>query len=700
MKINKILLCASLAGLTLGGCTYDDSEAKRSLGDLEKRMTNVEQEVNKLNSSMTNLKALVDAVQNKVTISSVKTTDEGCIIVFSNGTTATILNGKNGGIPYIGGNGNWWIDNTDLGVRGLGKDGQNGADGSVPTIGANGNWWIDYKDTGISAGSEGLTMDGLVPYVGENGNWWVGQTDTGYKAVGKDGKDGKDGVDGQIPYVGENGNWWIGQTDTGFKAVDQMDNYPVVTILEQSGVYYWALAMNGKVELLYGPDGQPIPVVNQFNIVPIVHVTTSGFWELSFDNGATWNYLVDDFGQKYIFQFWGSSTPSCNCPVGSVSVTDQGLVIVLNTGEVITIPFSYDGTGIPAESLAEPCPYNVNPSETNVTVPNFSVYTYPSNNKVLAISFTGIRTYSGDYMTFHGTGMDDQNIWVEIDDTPVSFKVIEADDNRIQAKADVVFLVDNSGSMSEEADYVAQEINNWSKELNKYMDVQFGLVASEGKYVNGASDIADVSQLSNLLNRGVTGTSRTMTFYGSNSSTLSSAAGNSKYRNNDWYESGGMLLRFADEQFHFRSGANRTYVGFTDEPNQPGGQTSFSVETFNPASSQYNWSAARGTVHYIFSDNSGSYDKMWYPAVSSKLYNLENPMLFAKYTGGTYSVCRNDFRDFDWKTVAVTGAIEHSFILGIRNTTKLSSGSHKVTITIYDGQGNKGKIVYQNVVFI
>ena len=31
---------------------------------------------------------------------------------------------------------------------------------------------------------------GYVPYIGENGNWWIGDTDTGVKAEGEDGKDG------------------------------------------------------------------------------------------------------------------------------------------------------------------------------------------------------------------------------------------------------------------------------------------------------------------------------------------------------------------------------------------------------------------------------------------------------------------------------------------------------------------------------
>lgn len=37
-------------------------------------------------------------------------------------------------IPYIGQNGNWWVDETDTGVRAQGPQGDGGADGVSPTV--------------------------------------------------------------------------------------------------------------------------------------------------------------------------------------------------------------------------------------------------------------------------------------------------------------------------------------------------------------------------------------------------------------------------------------------------------------------------------------------------------------------------------------------------------------------------------------
>jgi hypothetical protein len=57
-------------------------------------------------------------------------------------------------------------------------------DAVAPFIGSNGNWWIDNRDTGVSA-------SGKSPIIGENGNWWVFDpalneyADTGATAYGK-----------------------------------------------------------------------------------------------------------------------------------------------------------------------------------------------------------------------------------------------------------------------------------------------------------------------------------------------------------------------------------------------------------------------------------------------------------------------------------------------------------------------------------
>lgn len=57
-------------------------------------------------------------------------------------------------------------------------------DAVAPFIGSNGNWWIDNRDTGVPA-------SGKSPIIGENGNWWAFDSayneyvDSGYTAFGR-----------------------------------------------------------------------------------------------------------------------------------------------------------------------------------------------------------------------------------------------------------------------------------------------------------------------------------------------------------------------------------------------------------------------------------------------------------------------------------------------------------------------------------
>ena len=77
---------------------------------------------------------------------------------------------ENGQVPYIGDNGNWWIDDQDTGIAATGKDGKDGADGKDGTNGKDGKDGVDGKD-------------GQTPYIGDNGNWWINGKDTGTAAT-------------------------------------------------------------------------------------------------------------------------------------------------------------------------------------------------------------------------------------------------------------------------------------------------------------------------------------------------------------------------------------------------------------------------------------------------------------------------------------------------------------------------------------
>ena len=216
--------------------------------------------------------------------------------------------GQAGSTPYIGGNGNWWVGETDTGVAAQGSQGQNG---QTPFIGSNGNWWIGETDTGVKAqgpqGEQGQA--GNTPFIGANGNWWIGETDTGVKAQGEQGQQGNPGQNGQTPYIGTNGNWWIGDQDLGVAAQGQQGNP----------------GQNGHSVL----TGAGVPEADNGSIGDSYIDTTT--WDFYVKTDAGWGSPVGNIkGQQ--------GNPGTSVTVVSVIKTDtEGLV------DTYTITFS-DGT--------------------------------------------------------------------------------------------------------------------------------------------------------------------------------------------------------------------------------------------------------------------------------------------------------------------------------------------------------------------
>lgn len=340
--------------------------------------------------------------------------------------------------------------------------------------------------------------------------------------------------------------------------------------------------------------------------------------------------------------------------------------------------FDYAGTGnssssgIPDDSQATPSPEIGTPT---TTIPNIQ-YTpeIVGNDVIIRIDMTGIQNpETMEWIKLFGTLDPNQNVWVTVDGQPKGFTVYNNDmtgSNNIMT--DIVFTVDNSGSMGQEADAVARDIIAWSSQLAASgLNVKFACVGySVSGTINGGIDFTDASGLSTFLNRS-TGTSRTVGFSGSNSSALSSAA--SAYRVSD--ECGAMAIRYANANLNFRSGANRIYVNFTDEPNQPARKSEFSVEFFKD---QSNWSTSQGTVHTVYSGSDFT---------EQPLYK-EHPWKISEYTGGTVFKTNSSFTGVNLSSLPITGALQNSYVIRFHNIAHLVDGRpHIVKITVYSRDG-------------
>ena len=357
--------------------------------------------------------------------------------------------------------------------------------------------------------------------------------------------------------------------------------------------------------------------------------------------------------------------------LASCTVEDNG-----STG-VITVP------GIPADTEADPNPTLPDAPNTNVANINYVVETASNGNKVIRFDLTGIQSPENptEWLRLYGTNTSEQNIWISIDDLPKGFTIENTIDSEEQVSAvDLVFLVDNSGSMGEEADAVAKEILDWSKMLSKTLDMRFGCVGYDyGGEVNGAINMCGINEIDAFLNRsGKYGIDRTMGFEGPDKDVL--AKEYARYRTTgSWTtdECGVSSLRYADDLFNFRKNTNRVYVNFTDEPNYPQGHEPMSTQWVKDPN---NWPTTKGTIHTIYSSTYVNWTErpLW----------EEYPWNLSAYTGGTEIKTNSSFSGVSLSTLPITGALQNSYIIKFTNVESLFDGQpHKIKITILSPNG-------------
>ena len=350
----------------------------------------------------------------------------------------------------------------------------------------------------------------------------------------------------------------------------------------------------------------------------------------------------------------------------------------LNNGEDTIVLENGKATiaGIPSDADATPNP-TIDGNTTSI--PNV-LYTieYEGDDAIVRLDMTGIQDAEDEsgWLRLLGTGFGgEQNIWVEVDGQPKGILVYNtADDqnNDAKVKADLVFLVDNSGSMGQEADAIARDIVSWSQKLNNSgLDMQYGCVGYDGS-ITGALNITDAESLAKYLNYG-SGTSRTYHFEGTDATVLKEA---SQEYYNSYRECGVAALRFADEHFTFRTGANRIYVNFTDEPNQPGGKEDFSVEYVNNVEK---WNTSKGTIHTVYSSSTN---------FKEIALQEEFPWKMSDYTGGTFLTASSSFTGVTLESLPVTGAMMNSYVIRFTDVADLMDGMpHEVKITILSPDG-------------
>ena len=336
----KKLLSLVFCGLLLFGCSdkYDDSALRNDLNDLENRVAKLEELCKQMNTNISSLQKIVEALQDNLSISKVEQISDGYIIHFSDGSTATIKNGKNSedapiigvkkdtdGIYYWTLDGEWLTDEKGNKVKAQGTDGKDGVDGEDGNDGVDGEDGVDGTN-----GKDG--KDGITPQLKiENGRWMLSMdngktwTDIGQAtgADGKDGEDGEDGTDGEDGVDGKDG------TNGIFKSVREDDDNVYFT-LEDDSVITIPKSDNSKFAIAF--DTTDIAILNGGESKTISYTITD----------ATENTVVKAIAQDG----WKVKVNATSTDKGTITITapnpivESEILVFANDGSYRTVMVS------------------------------------------------------------------------------------------------------------------------------------------------------------------------------------------------------------------------------------------------------------------------------------------------------------------------------------------------------------------------
>ncbi|MBR2866353.1 MAG: leucine-rich repeat protein [Alistipes sp.] len=220
-----------IVALVLSSCAYDDTAVWNKLENHESRISALEELCREMNTNISALQSLVDAMQGGDYITSIVPVTKdgntiGYTITFAENEPITIYHGTNGkdgangadgqngangkdgytpvigvkqdsdGIYYWTLDGEWLLDDSGNKIKAVGTDGKDGQDGANGADGTNGNDGANGTD-----GKDGV--DGITPQLKIEEGYWYVSYDNGAswtqlgKATGEDGQDGANGADGK-----------------------------------------------------------------------------------------------------------------------------------------------------------------------------------------------------------------------------------------------------------------------------------------------------------------------------------------------------------------------------------------------------------------------------------------------------------------------------------------------------------------------
>ena len=354
--MKKILSVLCIATLLFASCSdeYDDSKLWQNVNDLKDRIASLEKTVQTMNSDISSIQSIVDAINARDYIVKIEELADksGYTITFAKGNTITIKHGKDGidgkDSPIIGidiyegiyywtittnGNKTWLLDNDGNKLKVSGVDGKTAYDLAVEKgyKGTLEEWLESLKGSDGQNGSDGKSAYELAVekgYTGTLEEWLLSLN-------GTNGSNGKSAYELAVEkgYEGTLDEWL-----ESLKGSNGKSAYELAVEKGYSGtIEEWLESLNGT-DGKDGSDGEN----GKDGITPILGVDSEGYWTIDMGNGV--QRLKDANGEdvKAIGQDGtdGKDGVDGSSFFNNVRYDDNFVYFTFTDGKVVSIPLS------------------------------------------------------------------------------------------------------------------------------------------------------------------------------------------------------------------------------------------------------------------------------------------------------------------------------------------------------------------------
>ena len=318
--MKKILSILAAAAFCLVSCTsYDEIAMWNKNEDLGERVSRLEELCEQMNSNISALQLIVEALQDNDYVTGIVPVTEngetiGYTINFSKSGPVTIYHGKDGekgddgktpvigvkkdtdGLYYWTLDGEWLTDDEGKRIPAQGRDGKSAYELAVEKgyTGTLEQWLESLNGSDGATGSDGKSAYELAVEMGYTGTLeeWL------ESLKGNTGADGKSAYElaVEMGYTGTLAEWLAslngGDGNDGKSAYELAVEKGYTGTLEQ-----WLESLKGESgnNGNDGDDGQK----GDDGITPQLKIDEDGYWCVSYDNGQTWNrlgYAIGDDG--------------------------------------------------------------------------------------------------------------------------------------------------------------------------------------------------------------------------------------------------------------------------------------------------------------------------------------------------------------------------------------------------------------------